>query len=594
MTPRRTMFANMRKHRAAGTRALLLTALLALASAPAASAAEIASRSFTTTGESELVVPAGVTSMQVKLVGGAGSPADGNGPLGGAGALVTATIAVTPGETLFAEVGGYAGVTSPDFPVEATNGGGAYGGNYAGAGGGATDVRTCSSTPGNPLDQLACTGEQTLQTRLLVAGGGGGGGGDSNEPGIRGGIGGNAGSPGAGGDAYEEFELEGGGGGAAATQGAAGSAGDHSTPHGTQASAGQLGRGGNGGGDESGDYATAGGGGGGGGIFGGGGGGSGESEYGGSPEAGGGGGGGGSSGVPAGVSGVSAVTIATASHAAIPEALFTWTRPAPSVASAAASTVSANAATLAGSVNPNGSQVTDCHFQIAPAPPGGNSLVPCEQQVGAGSTPVVVSALASGLSPATTYTFTLMATSAQGASSGSPVTFVTLATSGPGSGTGVGVGVGPLGTGPLGGALSVTNLKLTPTRFHRGTRPATIARQPKKKAKALPISTTISFVLSSSATVKLGFELAQPGVLVEHKCSVVSKTHRKDKRCVRYKAVHGGVTRAGHAGTDKITFAGVLDGGVRLAPGTYRLSLGATGPAGSATAAQHPSFTLLG
>ena len=76
--------------------------------------------------------------------------------------------------------------------------------------------------------------------------------------------------------------------------------------------------------------------------------------------------------------------------------------------------------------------------------------------------------------------------------------------------------------------------------------------------------------------------------------ALVSKTHRKGKRCTRYTTVRGGVTRTGHAGTDKITFAGVLDGGTRLAPGTYRLALGATGPAGSATATQHPSFTLLG
>ena len=74
----------------------------------------------------------------------------------------------------------------------------------------------------------------------------------------------------------------------------------------------------------------------------------------------------------------------------------------------------------------------------------------------------------------------------------------------------------------------------------------------------------------------------------------ISKTHRNGKRCTRYTAVHGGVTRAGHAGTDTITFAGVLDGGTRLMPGTYRLSLGATDAGGSATAAQHPSFTLLG
>jgi hypothetical protein len=140
----------------------------------------------------------------------------------------------------------------------------------------------------------------------------------------------------------------------------------------------------------------------------------------------------------------------------------------------------------------------------------------------------------------------------------------------------------------------VTSLKLSPTRFHRGTHVATIAKQPKKKAKALPTSTAISFALSQAATAKLSFELAQPGMLVGRKCDAISKTHRKGKRCTRYTAVRGGVTRAGHAGTDKIMFEGVLDGGARLAPGTYRLSLSATGPAGSATAAQHPAFTLLG
>ena len=82
-------------------------------------------------------------------------------------------------------------------------------------------------------------------------------------------------------------------------------------------------------------------------------------------------------------------------------------------------------------------------------------------------------------------------------------------------------------------------------------------------------------------------------MLVGRKCGAVSKAHRKGKRCIRYTSVRGGVTRAGHAGTDKITFAGILDGGAHLAPGTYRLSLGATGPGGSATAAQHPTFTLL-
>ncbi|MGH2833221.1 MAG: hypothetical protein ACRDK2_10650 [Solirubrobacteraceae bacterium] len=44
----------------------------------------------------------------------------------------------------------------------------------------------------------------------------------------------------------------------------------------------------------------------------------------------------------------------------------------------------------------------------------------------------------------------------------------------------------------------------------------------------------------------------------------------------------------------KIRFEGVLDGGGRLRPGRYRLSLSAANAAGSGTAAQHPTFTLLG
>jgi hypothetical protein len=557
---------------------LALGVVLALAAAPVAAAAETASRTFTTTGESEFVVPAGVTSMQVKLVGGAGSPADGNGPLGGAGALVTGTIAVTPGETLFAEVGGYYAVTSPDFPVEATNGGGAYGGRHAGAGGGATDVRMCSSNPGNPLDPLACTSEQTLQTRLLVAGGGGGGGGNSDEPGIDGGTGGNAGAPGAGGDEFEEFRLEGGGGGAAATQSAAGGAGDHSTPGGTPASAGQLGRGGNGGGDELGDYATAGGGGGGGGgIFGGGGGGSGDSEYGGSPEAGGGGGGGGSSGVPSGVGGVSSVTVATAAHSAAPEALFTWTRPAPSVTGGAASAVTATTATLAGSVNPNGSQVTDCHFVLSPAPPAG-ATAPCAQQLGSGEAAVPVSVALAGLTPGTAYTATLVASSAQGSSDGAPVTFTTAA-----------AGATPEETPPE--QLRVTNLSLAPRRFRRGTQ-TTMWFAKNNTTKG---GTRISFTLSETAKVTLHLQRAATGVRLGRTCVAPSRTHEHGRPCKRYVPVKplAPLSNPELAGTDAIEFYGVAGGNLRLSPGTYRLSLSATAKGVSVNAAQHPTFVLL-
>ena len=64
-------------------------------------------------------------------------------------------------------------------------------------------------------------------------------------------------------------------------------------------------------------------------------------------------------------------------------------------------------------------------------------------------------------------------------------------------------------------------------------------------------------------------------------------------RCARYAAISHTVVRNGHAGLDRMHFEGLLDGGTRLAPGGYRLSLSARAASGSVTAAQHPTFTLL-
>ena len=114
------------------------------------------------------------------------------------------------------------------------------------------------------------------------------------------------------------------------------------------------------------------------------------------------------------------------------------------------------------------------------------------------------------------------------------------------------------------------------------------------RAKPTPTATTISFGLSQAATVELTFEQSENGVITGHKCSAASKTHSKGRRCSRYAAVPRGVSRAAPEGRDSITFDGLLDGGARLSPGTYRLSLLATGPAATVTAAQHPTFTLLG
>jgi glycine rich protein len=270
-----------------------LTALTAAAPAGATPP----TTTFATSGEHAYVVPVGATAVHVVVVGSHGGTGSNTAPPipGGAGDLVSADLPVTPGATLYLVVGAVGGdggsnVTTPG----AFNGGGA-GGKNAGAGGGATDVRTIASAdPGSPA------------SRVLVAGGGGGGG--SGSGGVTGGPGGAAGV--AGSNAPSSGAL----GGHPGTASAVGSGGA-----GAGCVVGADGSGPIGGDGGGGNLSFEGGGGGGGGLFGGGGG---DGYHGGgcSGLAGGAGGGGGSSfAAPS----ATAVTIGTAGLAATPSAAIT-------------------------------------------------------------------------------------------------------------------------------------------------------------------------------------------------------------------------------------------------------------------------------
>ena len=235
----------------------MVLAIVVAAPAPADAAT---TRFAYTGGEQAFTVPAEVRSLHVVAEGGdgaAGSPT----AAGGRGARVTTDIAVTPGETLYIEVGGSGGRGGSDF------GGGAgdvdlLGGHAGGGGGGATDIRRVPRT---------ATGSEG--TRLLVAGGGGGGGG-----GPFGGRGGNADEDG---DSCISCDASGGEGGAG-TDVEGGAGGDAGSEDAAEGPAGRLAAGGAGG--------AGGGGGGGGGMYGGGGGGGGDTA---AADGGGGGGGGG-------------------------------------------------------------------------------------------------------------------------------------------------------------------------------------------------------------------------------------------------------------------------------------------------------------
>jgi hypothetical protein len=98
----------------------------------------------------------------------------------------------------------------------------------------------------------------------------------------------------------------------------------------------------------------------------------------------------------------------------------------PAVATAEATAVTQTSATLAGSVNPNGGEVSECKLEYGPSSAYGSSA-PCSSPPGAGASAVTVSAQVAGLSPATTYHFRLSATNPGGTSAGADRTFTTVA-----------------------------------------------------------------------------------------------------------------------------------------------------------------------
>ena len=292
----------------AARRALLLLLFVSVATvlsrgARTASASPSCNSPFSAgTVDGTCAVPANATSVTITAIGGAGANGFNGGSgntLGANGDRVQATLAVgsgqaiTPGETLYAEVGSNGssgnGNTSSAGAGGANGGGSSSGGSSrpGGGGGGASDVRTCSVT--------VCPPPLTSgsDSRLIVAAGGGGGGGE-----VVGGNGGPASSPGINVDAADGCPMgtapQGGGGGGSGSGGSAGAGGSGGFcfAAGSNGVSGTLGQGGGGGADAA-NGGT--GGGGGGGYFGGGGGGG--AGVGG---AGGGGGGGGSDLIPSG------------------------------------------------------------------------------------------------------------------------------------------------------------------------------------------------------------------------------------------------------------------------------------------------------
>jgi hypothetical protein len=109
----------------------------------------------------------------------------------------------------------------------------------------------------------------------------------------------------------------------------------------------------------------------------------------------------------------------------------------------------------------------------------------------------------------------------------------------------------------------ISKLKLKPRTFRAARSGASVAR------KRPPIGTTVSYTLSTEATVAFKAQRARKGRRRGGKCKKPAKRAR-GKRCTRYVTVRGGFNVGGIAGLNKFRFTGRF-ANHRLRRGKYRL-----------------------
>ena len=117
-------------------------------------------------------------------------------------------------------------------------------------------------------------------------------------------------------------------------------------------------------------------------------------------------------------------------------------------------------------------------------------------------------------------------------------------------------------------------LELAPVRFKAG-----------KKAK-------LRYDLSEAAAVSVSSERRADGRRKGRKCVATTRKNKKAKRCTRWLADKGTLTRLIPAGKGTLTFKGRL-GGRTLAKGTHRLRIRAADAAGNVRDAAPVTFVIL-
>ncbi|HEV2811678.1 MAG TPA: choice-of-anchor Q domain-containing protein, partial [Solirubrobacteraceae bacterium] len=240
----------------------------------------------------------------------------------------------------------------------------------------------------------------------------------------------------------------------------------------------------------------------------------------------------------------------------------------PGAVTGPATGVTDTAARIAGAATPNGSPTT-YRFEYGTGTGYGTSTPAAS--AGRGDDAVPVSAELSGLAPATTYHYRLVATNADGTRAGADQTFTTAALPLPGT---------PPGAGP--GPPTTPALDVTP--------PAFLSASVSPRRFAVRNGTTFLYAVSEPARVAFTIQRALSGRVAGGRCRKPSRLNRGARKCTRWVTV-GGFAQQSDGTPTRRRLSGRL-GGRRLRPGRYRAVLVATDAAGNRSAPRRLRFTV--
>jgi hypothetical protein len=145
----------------------------------------------------------------------------------------------------------------------------------------------------------------------------------------------------------------------------------------------------------------------------------------------------------------------------------------------------------------------------------------------------------------------------------------------------VNLNVAAPGGGAVAAVPTISGLAQSHSKFAVGKRPTPKTGKTAAKHRRYPTGTTFSFSLDRAANVRVAIKRERPGRRVGRRCKPRSRKLRHKHKCVRVRRA-GTLTRAGHAGANRIAFTGRI-GRKALAPARYRAVFTAIDAAGKST-----------